>query len=253
MLIIAATGPDRVNDIVLIHGGSTSGAVWSLMTPHLDGRALAVDLPGRNDPTDYATANFSDWARDVIRQMDAVGMERAALVAHSMGGGTMAGVARLFPERVRGVICFAAVVAPDGAPFLDGLSQSQREMMLRRRAEGEITLPRPVKSPPDEKDPRRRLMRDANSTEALGPFFERVSLEGFGKTRRALVKLTRDTAIEPERQDQFLARLRAFGPVEVREVDAGHMAMVTHPQESAAAINDIVAAFEQRAVAAPSV
>lgn len=231
--------------IVLIHGGSTSGSVWSRMVPHLSRQALAPDLPGRNDPTDYASANFSRWARSVLADMDAAGMARAVLVAHSMGGGTMAAMARLFPERVAGVICFAAVVAPDGEPFLEGLSASQRELMFRTRAEGSVILPRPVKAPADERDPLRRLMRDANSTEALAPFFEPVSLEGFARTHLGLVKLLRDRAIEIERQDRFLAGLQALGPVETREVDAGHMAMVTHPEASAAALNDICAAFER--------
>ncbi|MBV9512367.1 MAG: alpha/beta fold hydrolase, partial [Caulobacteraceae bacterium] len=176
-----------MSGVVLIHGGSTSAPVWSLMLPHLKGPALAVDLPGRNDPSGYATANFSDWARSAVAQMDAAGIDRAVLAAHSMGGGTMAAMARLFPERVAGVIGFAAVVAPDGAPFHDGLNAAQRDLMFRTRAEGSITLPRPVKAPPDEQDPLRRLMRDANSTEALAPFFEPVSLEGFRKTRIGLV------------------------------------------------------------------
>jgi pimeloyl-ACP methyl ester carboxylesterase len=239
-----------MTDIVLIHGGSTSGPVWSLMTPHLARRALAVDLPGRNDPTDYATANFSDWARSVARQMDEAGVERAFVVAHSMGGGTMAALARLFAERVAGVICFGAVVAPDGAPFLEGLSASQRELMYRTRAAGSVVLPRPVKSPPDEPDPRRALMRDANSTEALAPFFEPVSLEGLRRTRRGLVRLMGDKAIVLERQNAFVGRLRALGPVLVEDLEAGHMAMATHPRESAAVIDKLCAAFEAAEAAA---
>jgi pimeloyl-ACP methyl ester carboxylesterase len=235
-----------VSGVVLIHGGSTSGAAWSLMTPHLDGQVLAPDLPGRNDPSGYAEATFSDWACSVAADMDRAGMERAVLVAHSMGGGTMAAFARLFPARTAGVICFAAVVPPDGAPFLEGLNAPQREMMIRTRAAGEVTLPRPVKSPEHESNPGRRLMRDANSSEALLPFFEPVSLEGFTRTHIGQVRLTLDKAIEPDRQQQFCDRLRALGPVEVRDVAAGHMAMVTHPEESAAAVNDIKAAFERR-------
>jgi len=248
----AAGRRDGMMDIVLIHGGSTSGQVWSLMTPHLAHPALAVDLPGRNDPTDYATANFSDWARDVVRQMDEAGLGQVVAVAHSMGGGTMAALARLFPERVLGVICFGAVVPPDGAPFLEGLNQPQRELMHRTRAQGSVVLPRPVKSPPDEADPRRALMRDANSTEALAPFFEPVSLQGLRGVHRGLVKLMRDKAIELERQGAFVERLCALGPVEVRELEAGHMAMVTHPAQSAAVIDELCAAFERAETAAAS-
>ena len=235
-----------MRDVVLIHGGSTSGPVWSLMVPHLERRALAVDLPGRNDPTHYATANFTDWAYAVVEQLDAAGMDRVAVVAHSMGGGTVAALARLFPDRVTGVICFAAVVAPDGAPFLEGLNEPQQELMHRRRAEGSAVLPRPVKSPADEKNPLRRLMRDANSTEALAPFFEPVSLEGFAGVHRGLVRLTRDRAIELDRQDLFAERLRAFGAVEVRDLEAGHMAMVTHPRKSAAVIDELCGVFESK-------
>ena len=233
-------------DIVLIHGGSTSGRIWAELTPHLNGRAIAPDLPGRNNPAHYASATFSQWAQSIIDQMDRAEMESAILVAHSMGGGTMAAIARLFPSRVKGIVCFGAVVPPDGAPFLKGLNASQQDLMHHTLAEGSIVLPRPVKAAADEGDPLRRLMRDANSTEALLPFFEPVSLQGFAITQLGLVRLLRDRAIELERQDCFIERLRALGPVEIRNIDAGHMAMVTHPRESAVAINDLCDTFEQR-------
>lgn len=228
---------------VLIHGGRCTGAIWSRMTALMTGRTLAVDLPGRNDPTRHAEANFSAWARAVVEDMDAAAMDRAVLVGHSMGGGTLAAMARLFPERVAGVIYFSAVVAPHGRPFLEGLSDQQQAYMHSNLAAGVVTLSRAPVGEVETLTSNRAFVREAESNEALLPFFEPVSLEGLAGTRIGFVKLLRDRSIDLARQDLFIARLGAFGPCEVREVAGNHMAMANSPAESAEAVDAMVASF----------
>ena len=229
---------------VFIHGGRCTGAIWSRTTPLLPGRSLAVDLPGRNDPTGHATANFSGWAEAVASDMDAAGIDRAVLVGHSMGGGTLAAMARLFPERVAAVIYFSAVVPPNGRPFLEGLSEQQQAYMRSNRETGVVTLPRSPVGEVETLSSDRAFVSAAQSSEALGPFFEPVSLEGLASTKVGFVKLLRDRSIEPDRQDLFITRLREIGPCAVREVAANHMAMANSPAASAEAIQSMIAGFE---------
>jgi len=228
---------------VLIHGGRCTGAIWSRMTARMAGRTLAVDLPGRNDPTRHAEATFTGWAQAVVDDMDAAGMDRAVLVGHSMAGGTLAAMARLFPERVAGVIYFSAVVAPHDRPFLEGLSDKQQDYMRSNLAAGVVTLSRAPVGEVETLTSNRAFVREAESSEALLPFFEPVSLEGLAGTRVGFVKLLRDRSIDLARQDLFIARLREFAPCEVREVAGNHMAMANSPAESAEAIDSLVAKF----------
>jgi pimeloyl-ACP methyl ester carboxylesterase len=52
------------------------------------------------------------------------------------------------------------------------------------------------------------------------------------------VSLTEDVAVPPALAEQMMANLGV--PVEHRVLSAGHMAMVSKPQELAAIINDVV-------------
>ncbi|PWC32590.1 alpha/beta hydrolase [Azospirillum sp. TSO35-2] len=74
--------------VVLIHGAGMDHSVWSLQSRYLahHGRSvLAVDLPGHGRsggaPLDSIAA-MADW---VAALLDAAGLERAALIGHSMG------------------------------------------------------------------------------------------------------------------------------------------------------------------------
>lgn len=228
-----------MSGFVLIHGGSCTSAIWSRLKPLMPDGTMAVDLPGRNDANSHAEATFNAWADAVVEDMDRAGFDGAVLVGHSMGGGTLAAMARRHPARVAGVIFFAAVVPPDGAPFLEGLTPQHQAFMREHRHAGRVTIPRRDFADRGSSD-LHHAIRNAGSTEALAPFFEPVSLAGLAETRVGYVRLARDTSLDPDRQDLFIARLREFGPCEVRNLDATHMAMVTAPEASAAAIHDIV-------------
>jgi hypothetical protein len=54
--------------------------------------------------------------------------------------------------------------------------------------------------------------------------------------RRVWVRLTRDQIITPAKQDGFVDNI---GGAEVVELDAGHMAMISRPEELAAILNAV--------------
>jgi pimeloyl-ACP methyl ester carboxylesterase len=76
--------------LVLLHGVSMSAAAWAPLLPALSGwRALAVDLPGHglSDPASYRTGHVRQRARELIDDVfDALGLDRAPVVGHSLGG-----------------------------------------------------------------------------------------------------------------------------------------------------------------------
>jgi pimeloyl-ACP methyl ester carboxylesterase len=88
---------------IFIHGVTGHAAAWSGVAPSLvqHGRCLALDLRGHGDSQwadDYAT---STHAADVVAVLDALGLERAALVGSSWGALIALATASIAPDRVR--------------------------------------------------------------------------------------------------------------------------------------------------------
>jgi pimeloyl-ACP methyl ester carboxylesterase len=76
--------------LVLLHGVSLSAAAWAPLFTALSGwRLLAVDLPGHglSDPDRYRRGQVRDRARALIGDIfDALGLDQAPVVGHSLGG-----------------------------------------------------------------------------------------------------------------------------------------------------------------------
>lgn len=77
---------------------------------------VAIDAPGHGDTQDLpgAAAKFADRARLILRTLDALGVDKAVLAGHSMGGRMAIQLATLAPERVLAAVLFDAAA---GAPF----------------------------------------------------------------------------------------------------------------------------------------
>lgn len=74
--------------VVFIHGAMHDHSVWALQTrslAHHGFAVLAVDLPGHGRSAGPAPASVEAAARWVIDLLAAAGVQRAALVGHSMG------------------------------------------------------------------------------------------------------------------------------------------------------------------------
>ncbi|MEM7225010.1 MAG: alpha/beta hydrolase [Pseudomonadota bacterium] len=90
--VFAATGgrpfDPALPAVVFLHGAGLDHTVWALQTRYFAYRnrsVLALDLPGHGKskgPALKSVPAIADW---VIAVLDALGVERAALVGHSMG------------------------------------------------------------------------------------------------------------------------------------------------------------------------
>jgi len=93
--------------IVLLHGTSANHAVWEPVAEALAPSATVIALDqrghGRSDKpvTGYAGPDF---AGDVVTVLDALGIERAIVGGHSLGGRNAWLVGALHPDRVVGVV-----------------------------------------------------------------------------------------------------------------------------------------------------
>jgi pimeloyl-ACP methyl ester carboxylesterase len=109
-------GEEGVADdpLILLHGYTDNSRSWSLLIPHLGGREVyALDLRGHGGSEAPACCFGVDaMAHDVVGFMDAMGIERADVVGHSLGSMTAGVLAALHPERVDRLVLVSTALAP---------------------------------------------------------------------------------------------------------------------------------------------
>jgi pimeloyl-ACP methyl ester carboxylesterase len=98
---------------VLLHGGALTSTVWAPLLPHLPGRSLyLVDLPGCGlaDAFDYRGVDLASHQTAFVGSvLDALELERAAVIGASMGGWF---ALRFTIERSARVAAAALITAP---------------------------------------------------------------------------------------------------------------------------------------------
>lgn len=102
--------------LVLVHGFMGGAAQWADQVAALspDRPALAVDLPGFGARADAPPVDsIAGFAEAALADMDAAGLERVALLGHSMGGMVVQEMAARAPRRVARLILYGT--GPSGA------------------------------------------------------------------------------------------------------------------------------------------
>jgi pimeloyl-ACP methyl ester carboxylesterase len=105
--------------VLLLHGYADSWRSFELLLPHLPRglRAIAPTQRGHGDagrPAQGYTPR--DFAEDAVALLDALGIERALVVGHSMGGQAALRLAIDNPRRVLGVVLVNGFATLDGDP-----------------------------------------------------------------------------------------------------------------------------------------
>jgi pimeloyl-ACP methyl ester carboxylesterase len=105
--------------VVLVHGFASSLETWDLVLPELakQHRVITLDLKGFGW-TDRPEGDYSPQAqaRLVLALMDKLGVEKAALGAHSWGASVALAVALAAPERVTRLALYDAWVYEEQLP-----------------------------------------------------------------------------------------------------------------------------------------
>jgi pimeloyl-ACP methyl ester carboxylesterase len=111
----AEQGDPDGQPILLLHGWPDSWFSYSRVLPLLTPahRTFAIDQRGFGDSERPAGGYSPDQlAADAVAFLDAVGVDRATLVGHSMGSFVARRVAETRPERVRRLVLIGSAVTP---------------------------------------------------------------------------------------------------------------------------------------------
>jgi pimeloyl-ACP methyl ester carboxylesterase len=126
--------------LVLLHAGIADRTMW---TEHLRPlseagyRVVAPDLPGFGEAP-VAPGEQAPWSA-VLQEMDALGIEQAALVGNSFGAAVALRVAAVAPERVSALVLISAS-APTIPPSAELLEIWQAEESALERGDTEAAV-----------------------------------------------------------------------------------------------------------------
>jgi pimeloyl-ACP methyl ester carboxylesterase len=126
--------------VLLLHGFPDSSALWRHQVPALVDagyRVIAPDLRGfgaTDRPGDVAAYAMPTLVGDVVGILDALGLERADVVAHDWGAGIGWALATLVPQRVRRYVALS--VGHPASYFADPRQRAMSWYMLLFLFEG---------------------------------------------------------------------------------------------------------------------
>jgi pimeloyl-ACP methyl ester carboxylesterase len=140
---VAGEGPIS---LVFVHGWSCDQTYWSEQLDHFaeDQRVVAVDLAGHGrSGSDRELWSMSSFGSDVAAVIEDLGLHRAVLVGHSMGGPVVMEAAKLVPNRIIGLVAVDEFFDLDGGwwamtpaeseeflrPFVDDFASITRQLV----------------------------------------------------------------------------------------------------------------------------
>ncbi|MBV9412205.1 MAG: alpha/beta hydrolase [Acidimicrobiia bacterium] len=232
---------------VLVHGGGSTGRFWDRLIPLLDGRALAIDLPGRGShPADLAGITVDDEVTSVVADIEAAGIDDPiVLVAHSSGGLVVPGVVAAVGEHIDRIVLNAALVPSEGGCGLDGMQPRHAAGLAAAveaaRADGTvITLPGPPADPEQFRGAYGEdLLDDDDLAFVVDPvrcvpdtihhYFQPVRWSLARGVPVTYVLNERDRPIPPALQEEMIGRLP--DPPRVVRLGTGHLPAITQPAQ----------------------
>jgi len=117
--------------LVLLHGYPLDHHLWDEVLPYLEDafEVILPDLRGFGESTTVDIPyTMDDYASDIAGLLDQLGIQKAAIVGHSMGGYVALAFARLYPERVRGLGLVSSQVLADPPDRKEGRYKSAADV-----------------------------------------------------------------------------------------------------------------------------
>ncbi len=131
--------------VVLIHGFLENHKMWIPFAEELSQNYLVImpDLLGHGQTSSIAQTHTMEMQADLIRGiLDELGLDKATLVGHSMGGYASLYFAQAFPERVQGLSLFYSKSQPDDAEKKEQRLKAVQTVEKDRESFIRLTIPK---------------------------------------------------------------------------------------------------------------
>jgi len=244
LFYVHRTSAEGDPSLLFIHGAGGTHRHWGHQLQGLKGvNQYAVDLPGHGGSAQGGQTSIAGYAHVIVELLDALHLDRATLVGHSMGGAISQYLALEHPQRVERLVLVGTGARLRVLPsLLQGLIQdfgSTVEMMLGWAYSSDC--------PPEVMQLGRKEWLENAPSVVHGDFAACDNFDIMGRLGKiscpALVLCGEDDRLTPPKYAHYLqasipgARLTIIP-------HAGHMVMLERPELVNEAIEEFLAATE---------
>lgn len=209
--------------VVFLHGAGMGPWVWDRVIKELSTPTVALEIPGRSK-----NATPDNCAAAIAAELDHLGIGPVILVMHSLAGVLASGLSERLGSRVKRFVFVSAVIPPSGGSFVDALGFMNRQILrvlFKFNPNGLKPSPKMIQhelcndlEPQDTEEVISRYQAEM-------PGLYLTPVKGTAPIVNATyIKLLKDQSVPPAQQDSMIARLDK--PL-VREIDAGHLVMLS--------------------------
>jgi pimeloyl-ACP methyl ester carboxylesterase len=241
LFYVEASSPSARLTMVLVHGAGENHLVWPAQLRRMEGVTVhALDLPGHGKSGGRGRASVGEYVEVVRGFLDALGVERAVVAGHSMGGAIAQQFALSYPTRTAGLILVATGAKLRVLPqILNGiLAETEATLDLVTRYSWGPNAPEHLVKLGREQLASVLPGVTANDYAACDVFDVRERL-GQIAAPTLVVGGTADQ-MTPLKYAEFLAA-RIPGASLAKIEGAGHMVMLEQPEQVAQRVNEFLA------------
>lgn len=235
------------NPLVLLHGFPLDHHIWDEIVPLLENAfdLILPDLRGFGQSTTVETPyTMDDIASDIAGLLDHLGIEKAAITGHSMGGYVSLAFARLYPEKVSGLGLIATQALADTPDRKEGRYKSAVDV-AENGIEGVVDA-MTTKFTSDEKlqEFARKSMEKQQpaafigSLKAMAERTDSTSLLASLEYPVVVIHGKEDVLIPVERGQEMKDAIRHAHFVDIK--GAGHLPMLEAVQETAEGLKQLI-------------
>ncbi len=229
---------------VFLHGYPFDHTIWDAMLSYLSPKVQAILLDlrgfGKTEAPD-GTYTMLQHAEDVFGLLDSMGIEKAVLVGHSLGGYIAFAFAQQYPDRLSGLGLVATQAVADSPEQRQGRYTTADKVLAQGAIVAADMMPPIVTADSELRGRLRELILQARPQGIAGTLWgmaERADFSPFLHEIRVPVEIVageNDRGIPLERSRE-MERLLPNAHLTVVP-GAGHMVMIEAPRATAEAIN----------------
>ncbi|CAM3968535.1 alpha/beta fold hydrolase [Cohnella lubricantis] len=243
--------------VLLLHGYCGSRHYWDDVLPLLNAkfRIIAPDCRGHGETQATNGAYpMEQLAEDAVQLLDELGIPKAYVLGHSMGGYTALALAEKYPDRVLGLGLLHSTTFPDDENGKAGRDAAARRIALEG-IKGHIDDLVPKLFAPEHRTSMRSKLSRATvigyGTSPLGAIGGALGMKERPDRRSILEQFHKPVLLLAGEEDGVIApekRFPASGPnvTQVLLSGSGHMGMMEAPEAFANAIASFIETSEGR-------